>query len=97
MRFDHITGTPLLPVSLWFCLYIFCWRDSSLVGFSFFFSDGCSADCFEFDALMRGGHLMIQLCHLGLSLDVLILMKSNLCFLFSPVTLSFRAYPRIHC
>ena len=40
MQLDYITSVPA-PVSLWFRLYIFSCRRSSLVGSSFFI-DGCS-------------------------------------------------------
>ena len=64
MGFDYIRSLPLLPILLWFLLYVFSCRRSFLVGSGLFhqwlFSDSCN-----FGVLMRGGELRVfLLCHL---------------------------------
>ena len=62
MGLDYIMTLLILPVSLWFLLYIFSCRRYFLI----FFIDGCSITTCNFGVPVRGGELRVfLLCHLG--------------------------------
>ena len=65
MGLDYIRSLLLLPILLWFLLYVLVVKD--LFGYLLvFFIDGCSADSCGFGVLVRGGELRVfLLCHLG--------------------------------
>ena len=62
MGLDYIVNSPLLPVSLWFFLYVFSCRRSFLVGSGLFIS-GCPENSCGFGVLVRGGELKVFLLH----------------------------------
>lgn len=62
--FDCITSLPLLPISLWFFLFIFRYGRSFLVGCNLFHQWLFCSYC-DFGLLMRGGELRVLLCCLG--------------------------------
>ena len=63
---DYTAILPLLPISLWFLLYIFCCRTFFSGRFCFFLIYRCSRNSCNFGVPMRGDELrMFLLCHLA--------------------------------
>ena len=68
MGLDYVMPSPLLPVWIWFFLYIFICRSS--LESSILFIHDCSANNCHFVVLMRGGELRVFLFpHLATNLN----------------------------